>query len=119
MKIQHEIQNLEAICENCRKFVKTTAVRRTVPFSDNSGEVKDILVDVCSECNEMVAIPPESFDAISKEYQRIKKVQEKFKNQDKENIVVFENQTASKSNQFKGSGKFIKNYGIKDRLKFG
>ena len=76
MKVQHRIEKFEAICENCCKFVTTNAVRRTVLFSDNSGAVKNILVDVCSECDELVAIPPESLPAINKKYQRIKNVQE-------------------------------------------
>lgn len=72
MKSQLKNTMLQAICENCRKLVVTTSVRRTVPFSDNSGVVKNILVDVCSECDEMVAIPPASLPAINKELQRIK-----------------------------------------------
>jgi hypothetical protein len=37
---------------------------RDVPFFDGSGIVDDILVAVCDECNNVVAIPAQSLDAI-------------------------------------------------------
>ena len=77
MKMQQKSEKIEAICESCSKLVTTTTDRRTIPFSDNAGEVKDILVDVCSECDEVVAIPPKSLPEINQEYQRIYREQEK------------------------------------------
>ncbi len=53
-----------AICHQCKKIVETTLVRRTVPFSDGLGVVKDLLVDVCDVCDAVVATPAQSTPAI-------------------------------------------------------
>ncbi len=55
----------KAVCEYCNKIVDTTFVVRDVPFFDGSGIVENILVAVCDNCNEVVAIPAQSTVAIN------------------------------------------------------
>lgn len=55
----------KAICEDCNRVVDTTFVVRNVPFFDGSGIVENILVAVCNNCNEVVAIPAQSTAAIN------------------------------------------------------
>lgn len=54
----------KAVCECCNKLVDTTFAVRDVPFFDGSGIVENILVAVCDNCNEVVAIPAQSTVAI-------------------------------------------------------
>lgn len=49
----------KAICEK-DGVVHTTFEVRDLPFDDGSGIVRDILVSVCDECGEVVAIPSQS-----------------------------------------------------------
>lgn len=58
-----------AICDNCG-LVSTTFQYRDVPFSDESGTVKDILVGVCDCCGAVVAVPPQSTPAIKAEREK-------------------------------------------------
>lgn len=64
MKIFFEGETGKALCEHCQAVVPTHYARRDVPFSDGQGEAKDILVGVCSFCDTVVAIPPQSTPAI-------------------------------------------------------
>ncbi len=54
----------KAICEDCNRMVSTTFIVRDVPFFDGSGIVNDILVSVCDDCDNVVAIPAQSIDAV-------------------------------------------------------
>jgi len=56
----------KAICATCNAIVPTTLLRRDVPFSDNSGNVDNLLVSVCDICGTIVAIPAQSVPAIKK-----------------------------------------------------
>ncbi|MEB6590409.1 MULTISPECIES: hypothetical protein [Pseudomonas] len=64
MKILLEGDSGKALCEHCQAVVPTHYVRRDVPFSDGQGVAKDILVGVCTRCDGVVAIPPQSTPAI-------------------------------------------------------
>ncbi len=64
IRLFHEGDKSQAICPHCRKRVGTTFARRTVPFSDGRGTVKDLLVAVCDECDSVVATPAQSTPAI-------------------------------------------------------
>ncbi|WP_236692884.1 hypothetical protein [Pseudomonas sp. 10-1B] len=64
MKILLEGDSGKALCEHCQAVVPTHYVRRDVPFSDGQGMAKDILVGVCTRCDGVVAIPPQSTPAI-------------------------------------------------------
>lgn len=63
-RLFHEGDKSQAICHHCQKMVETTFVRRTVPFSDGKGAVKDLLVAVCDVCDVVVATPAQSTPAI-------------------------------------------------------
>ena len=69
MKLYTEGDKGQAICGTCG-LSATTFAYRDVPFSDNSGTVKDILVAVCDGCGAIVAIPPQSTPAIKAEREK-------------------------------------------------
>jgi len=50
----------KAACDDCQAFVKTTYLLRDVPFSDQSGIVKNVLVGVCDQCDSVVSLPHQS-----------------------------------------------------------
>lgn len=63
MRIVKEGDKGQSICENCRKMVTTTCKLRDIPYGDEKndiGLIRNILVDVCDECDEMVTIPHQS-----------------------------------------------------------
>lgn len=64
MKIFFEGDGGTALCECCQAVVPTRYVRRDVPFSDGQGVAKDILVGVCTRCDGVVALPPQSTPSI-------------------------------------------------------
>jgi hypothetical protein len=47
-------------CRRCRKMVRTRFELRTVQLARSRLCVRDVLVDVCTECDHMVSIPPQS-----------------------------------------------------------
>lgn len=47
-------------CSRCRKLVRTRFELRTVRLAHSRLAVRDLLVDVCTECDHMVSIPPQS-----------------------------------------------------------
>ena len=49
-----------ALCPRCRKPVKTRYEYRTVQLCRTRLSVRDVLVDVCSECDHMLSIPRQS-----------------------------------------------------------
>lgn len=64
MQIYFEGDTGRALCEHCQALVAFVYGRRDVPFSDGQGQARDILVGVCSGCETVVAIPPQSTPAI-------------------------------------------------------
>lgn len=66
MKLHQENDKGRAFCHDCSGVVTTTFARRNVPFSDGSGEARNILVGVCDHCGCTVAVPAQSTPAISK-----------------------------------------------------
>ncbi|MCC9006471.1 hypothetical protein [Pseudomonas putida] len=64
MKILFEGDSGKALCEQCQAVVTTRYARRDVPFSDGKGVARDILVGVCTRCDGVVALPPQSTPAI-------------------------------------------------------
>nr|WP_314877471.1 hypothetical protein [uncultured Pseudomonas sp.] len=64
MQIHFEGDTGRALCEHCQALVAFVYRRRDVPFSDGQGQARDILVGVCSGCETVVAIPPQSTPAI-------------------------------------------------------
>jgi len=47
-------------CRRCGKMVRTRFEHRTVRLARSRLCVRDVLVDVCTECDHMVSIPPQS-----------------------------------------------------------
>jgi len=64
MKILFEGDSGKALCEQCQAVVTTRYARRDVPFSDGKGVARDILVGMCTRCDGVVALPPQSTPAI-------------------------------------------------------
>ena len=64
MKLYKQGDKSKAVCETCKDVISTTFDYRTVPFSEGSGEVKNILVAVCDACDAVIATPPQSTPAI-------------------------------------------------------
>jgi hypothetical protein len=50
----------EAICQACRKRVRTRFEVRTVRLAESGADVSDVLAAVCSECGGVAAIPAQS-----------------------------------------------------------
>ena len=59
MKIYLETEKGRALCER-DGLVTTTFTFRDVPFRNGLDSVSNILVAVCDECGDIVAIPPQS-----------------------------------------------------------
>ena len=49
-----------AMCESCASKVTTTYLRREVPLNDDSDVVKDVMVGVCDQCDDIVMMPHQS-----------------------------------------------------------
>ena len=60
----------KAVCEFCKAVVQARYEYRDVPCSDGAGVVSAILVGVCSNCDTVVAIPPQSSAAIHEMHYR-------------------------------------------------
>ena len=70
MKLYEEGDRSRAVCHHCKQLVGTTFARRTVPFSDGHGEVKNILAGVCNICDHVVTVPAQSTPAIREARQK-------------------------------------------------
>ncbi len=57
----------KAACDDCKAFVKTTYLLRNIPFSDESGVVKNVLVGVCDQCDSVVSLPHQSTPLVKKQ----------------------------------------------------
>lgn len=53
----------------------TRYVRRDVPFSDGQGVAKDILVGVCTRCDGVVALPPQSTPSIREARKQLRSIE--------------------------------------------
>lgn len=68
MNIFKEYDTSKAICDHCKKIVKTTFKVRDTIIHDRDEKpykVKNILVGVCDNCDKTVSIPMQSSAAIS------------------------------------------------------
>jgi hypothetical protein len=65
MHLWREGDRSVGICERCRKRVDTRFERRTFPMERPRVDVPDVLVAVCEECGEIVAIPHQSTPKIA------------------------------------------------------
>ncbi|KFX19947.1 MULTISPECIES: hypothetical protein [Pectobacterium] len=55
-----------ALCNTCQSYETATFQLKNVPFSDNSGVVKQVLVGVCDRCGNVAIIPHQSTPMIKK-----------------------------------------------------
>jgi hypothetical protein len=51
-------------CPRCRKVVRSRFEYRTVQLWRSRLCVADVLVDVCTECDHMISIPPQSVEQL-------------------------------------------------------
>ena len=67
MKILKVGDKEKAICNTCQALVGVTYQLRDVPFSDQSGVVKDVLVGVCDGCDTVAVLPYQSTPKIKQQ----------------------------------------------------
>jgi hypothetical protein len=60
MKMWKEGDRSQGVCERCKRLVETRFERRVVTLERPPVEVPDVLVAVCTVCNETVAVPAQS-----------------------------------------------------------
>jgi len=72
MKFLKSGDTKKAGCSNCKGLRNVTFQIRDVPFSDNSGIAKNILVGVCDTCDSVVVLPHQSTPLVKRqlEHQR-------------------------------------------------
>ncbi|KZY36081.1 MULTISPECIES: hypothetical protein [unclassified Oleiphilus] len=73
MKILKEGDVGKVLCHTCESVQNSTFKLRDVPFSDDSGSVKNILAGVCDACDSVAAIPHQSTPAIKKQLDKQRK----------------------------------------------
>jgi hypothetical protein len=75
LKIWHEGDRSDAMCEVCAGWRKTEFQYRTIPLRKSGKQVDDVLVAVCLTCDSVAAIPQQSApklrDARKKEPTRV------------------------------------------------
>lgn len=61
MKARYHVGDVVASnCPHCRKAVQARFEYRTVQLARSRLSVPRVLVDVCSQCSGVIAIPPQS-----------------------------------------------------------
>ncbi|MCA6943491.1 hypothetical protein LF927_20125 [Pectobacterium polaris] len=66
MKIFKVGDTQAALCNTCQSLETATFQLKDVPFSDNSGVVRQVLVGVCERCGNVAIIPHQSTPMIKK-----------------------------------------------------
>lgn len=51
-------------CQRCNRIVRSRLALRSVKLARTRLIVKDVLVDVCPECNHMISMLPESVEQL-------------------------------------------------------
>ena len=67
MKILKVGDTTKVACNHCQSFEYATFKLRSVPFSDGSGVVNNVLAGVCDKCDTITVIPSQSTPAIKKQ----------------------------------------------------
>ncbi|OEE18289.1 hypothetical protein OAY_10195 [Vibrio cyclitrophicus ZF205] len=57
----------KAACYKCEAFETVTFKLRDVPFNDDSGIVKNVLVGVCNKCSSVAVLPHQSTPMVQKQ----------------------------------------------------
>ena len=61
----------EAVCGYCKKSVSATLTKVTLSLCKGLEEVESVLVDICDECGNLIAIPARSLPPIQQAYKRL------------------------------------------------
>ena len=67
MKILKVGDTKKAICTQCQSLQKVIFQLRDVPFSDNSGVVKNVLAGICDNCDSVAVLPHQSTPAVKRQ----------------------------------------------------
>jgi hypothetical protein len=51
-------------CQRCNRIVRSRMALRSVRLTRTRLVVRDVLVDVCPECNHMISIAPQSVEQL-------------------------------------------------------
>jgi len=51
-------------CQRCNRIVRSRMALRSVKLTRTRLVVRDVLVDVCPECNHMISIAPQSVEQL-------------------------------------------------------
>ena len=51
-------------CPRCNRIVRSRMARRSVKLTRTRLVVRDVLVDVCPECNHMISIAPQAVEQL-------------------------------------------------------
>lgn len=73
MKIFKVGDSQQTICEHCHSLETATFALRNVPFSDGSGIVKNVLVGVCNQCDQVSILPHQSAPVVNKQLEAQRK----------------------------------------------
>lgn len=76
MKILKVGDTQKAACNKCKSFKDVTFKLRDVPFNDDSGIVKNVLVGVCNTCSSVVVLPHQSTPLVKKQLEIQRKATE-------------------------------------------
>ena len=66
-----EGEKFVSLCAHCEKRVSATLKSETLSLCDGAEEVKNVLVDICSECGNMTAIPAKSLPSIQQAMKKL------------------------------------------------
>ena len=73
MKIFKVGDRIQAICSQCGGLETAEFTLRDVPFSDNAGVAKNILVGACLRCDEVIVLPQQSAPAVNRQLPKTRK----------------------------------------------
>lgn len=57
-------EHMSNTCRRCNKIVRSSLELRSVNLARTRLVVRDVMVDVCPECNHMISIAPQSMDQL-------------------------------------------------------
>jgi len=52
------------VCRRCRQVVRSKLALRSVQLARSRLVVRDVLVDVCPQCNHMISFAPQSLEQL-------------------------------------------------------
>ena len=65
--MHHEGDHSRGICNHCKRIVSTTFWQRDLSVEETKQTLHGILVAVCDECGDTIAVPASSTEAIRKQ----------------------------------------------------